>query len=189
VAIAEGRLVDAESHFQTLLDLSSGWAGYHDVPALIGLGQVALQRGDLEYARALYRRLLLDIREFAPGSIVLAIALIYMASVDAAAGLGERAQRLMGASEAWHTARGGAWNWAANLRGPLTRGLVPLPAMPTDASLAEARAAGQRMSLDEAVAHALEPVDASLPEPGIDRTKAAGVHVAVVDTRSSRDHP
>jgi predicted ATPase/DNA-binding XRE family transcriptional regulator len=161
LAIAEGRLDNAESHFQTLLDLGTGWAGYHDVPGLIGLGQVALRRGDLQHARTLYRRLMMDVRESAPGSIVLAIALVYMASVDAVAGLDERAQRLMGASDAWHTARDGTWTWAANLRGPLTRGLVPIPTRPTDARLTQARAVGQGMSLADAVTYALESVEAS----------------------------
>ena len=163
LAIAEGRLDDAESHFQKLLDLGSGWAGYHDVPGLIGLGQVALRRGDPERARALYRRLLVDVREFS-GSLVLAIALIYTASVEAVAGLDERAQRLMGACEAWHSARGGVWIWAANLRGPLTRGLVETPAIPTDERLAQARANGRAMSLDEAVTYALEPAEVSPPD-------------------------
>jgi non-specific serine/threonine protein kinase len=184
LAIEEGRLDDAELHFRALLDRGAGWGGYHLAPGLFGLGQVMLRRGDLEYARALYRELLLDLCEFEPDGVHLADALVYLASVDAVAGLHQRAQRLLGANESWHAARGGAGRiWQPSVRGPVKRGLVPIPPLPTEAALVQARAEGRAMSLDEAVAYALDPIDASTPEPGVARTDAVGVHVAVVDTR------
>jgi hypothetical protein len=88
---------------------------------------------------------------------VLADALTYMASANWAAGLDAAAQRLLGANEAWHAAHGGPGRtWSPNARSPLKRGLVPMPPMPSDASLLRARAEGRYMTLDEAVAYALE---------------------------------
>ena len=82
---------------------------------------------------------------------------MYLASVDAADGLYERAQRLLGANEAWFAARGpDARRWWPN--DPVRRGLVPLPPAPVDPLLIQAREEGRRMSLDGAVAFALEPV-------------------------------
>jgi non-specific serine/threonine protein kinase len=157
LALAEGRLDEAESHFQSLIDLGADWGGMHGVPGLLGLGQVSLRRGDVEQARAVYRQLLVDLQQRSPGSIVLADALTYMASANWAAGLDAPAQRLLGANEAWHAAHGGQGRtWSPNARSPLKRGLVPIPPMPSDPSLLRARAEGTAMTLDEAVAHGLE---------------------------------
>jgi predicted ATPase/DNA-binding XRE family transcriptional regulator len=159
LAVAEGRLDDAESYFQVLLELGAEWGGYHDMPALIGLGQVHLRRGDLEQARTLHRRLLADLRELSPDSMVLANGLVCMASVDFVAGLDERAQRLVGAHEAWHAARdGAARTWASSIRGPLMWGLIPVPEASSDVRLTRARAEGRAMSIDEAVTYALAMV-------------------------------
>jgi tetratricopeptide (TPR) repeat protein len=105
LAVTEGRLDDAESHFQKPVDLEAGWGGKNFAPALLGLGLVNVRRGDPEHARALYCQVLGHLQESAPGSALLADALVYMASVDAVDGLHERAQRLIGASEAWRAAR------------------------------------------------------------------------------------
>jgi len=129
--------------------------------SLVGLGQVALRRGDLDQARALHCQSLLTQRE--AGGAYLASGLAYLASVEEAAGQHDRAQRLMGASEAWHAARGGAQEvWLPWTQGPLRRGLVPVPPVPTDSALAQARTAGRAMLLDEAVAWALRRADAAL---------------------------
>jgi ATP/maltotriose-dependent transcriptional regulator MalT len=157
LAMAEHRLDLAESHFRTLFDLGGGWGGYHTVPALLGLGQVSLRRGDVEQARAVYRQLLTDLRETEPGSSRMADTLVFVAAVEQAARQPERAQCLVGASEAWHTARGGAGRmWSLNIRGPLIRGLVPVPPPPGDPALLRAYSKGYAMSLDDAVSFALE---------------------------------
>jgi predicted ATPase len=57
LALAEDRLDDAESHFQALPDLEAGHAKGPSTPAVLGLGQVSLRRGDAQHARAEYRRL------------------------------------------------------------------------------------------------------------------------------------
>jgi hypothetical protein len=64
--------------------------------------------GEAEHARALTGRALLDLRTTVHGSLNVAQGLVYAAFVDGYAGLHERAQRLMGAYEAWHDTRGGA---------------------------------------------------------------------------------
>jgi non-specific serine/threonine protein kinase len=159
LAMAEGYLDDAELRFQTAVDLGSGWDGLYGSLGLFGLGQVCLRRGELEHARALTRRALLDFRETSPGNIYLVGGLAYAASVESYAGLQERAQRLMGANEAWHDTRGGArGTWQPLLWNVLARNLVQLPPMPSDPMLARARAEGRSMTLDQAVMCALEPV-------------------------------
>jgi tetratricopeptide (TPR) repeat protein len=156
LAVAEDELDDAELHFQSLLDLSAR-PGRPSNPAVLGLGVVSLRRGDTQQARVLYRRLLSDHSAASPDSDALADTLVYLAAVDAADGLHERAQRLLGANDAWHAARGPAGRrWWPNLRGPLLRGLVPVPPIPLDPHLVQAREAGRLMSLEGAVAYALE---------------------------------
>jgi hypothetical protein len=148
-------LADAEVHFQHALDLAEG-IGYVAAAAfsLVGLGQVAVRRGDLEKARAIHCHALLIQRE--AGGAYLASGLLYLASVEEAAGHHERAQRLVGASEAWHATRGGAEGvWLPWTHGPLRRGLVTLPPLPVDLALIKVRAEGRGMRLDEAVAWAL----------------------------------
>ena len=159
LAIGESRLAEAEAHFRKALDLAEG-IGYVAAAALslVGLGQVALRRGKLELARELHCQGLLAQRE--AGGAYLASGLAYLASVEAAAEQHDRAQRLMGASEAWHAVRGGALEvWLPWTHGPLRRGLVPLPGVPTDPLLVQARAEGRAMTLDEAVASALRAPD------------------------------
>ena len=83
---------------------------------------------------------------------------MYLACVDAADGLHERAQRLLGANEAWFAARGPvARRWWPN--DPMRRGLVPVPPAPVNPLLIQAREQGRLMSLDRAVAYALESVN------------------------------
>jgi hypothetical protein len=117
---------------------------------VFGLGQISLRRNALEQARQQYRQALIDLRKMAPG-VHLVDGLVYAASVEAYAGLHDRAQRLMGASEAWHDARGGAGRtWRSNMWTVLTRSLVP-PASAQRSGI-QARVDGRAMSLDAAVA-------------------------------------
>jgi len=156
LAIAEDQLDEAALHFKTLLDMGAGLGNPHYAPAVLGLGVVCLRRGDTQPARVLYRRLLSNHWETSPDSALATNTLAYLAAVEAADGLHERAHRLLGASEAWHAARGPAGlRWWPNLRGPLLRGLVPVPPVPVDPLLIQAREAGRLMSLEAAVAYAL----------------------------------
>jgi hypothetical protein len=156
LAIAQGHLDDAESHFKTLLDMGAGLGNPHYTPAVLGLGVVCLRRGDTQQARVLYRRLLSVQFEASPDSGGVANTLAYLAAVEAADGLHERAQRLLGANEAWYAARGPyGRRWWPNVRGPLLRGLVPVPPAPVDPLLIQAREDGRLMSLEEVVAYAL----------------------------------
>jgi predicted ATPase/DNA-binding CsgD family transcriptional regulator len=156
LAIAEDHLDDAESHFKTLLEMGAGLGNPRYSPAVLGLGVVCLRRGDTQQARGLYLRLLADHWEASPDSALVPNTLAYLAAAEAADGQHERAHRVLGASEAWHAARGPASRrWWPNLRGPLLRGLVPVPPAPVDPLLIQAREEGRLMSLDGAVAYAL----------------------------------
>jgi hypothetical protein len=168
LALAEGRLNDAESHFMLLLEFGVGWGGYHTPLGLVGLGRVNVLRGDLEEARAVYCRMLIDLRETSAESVVLADALLHVASLDEVCGFHERAQLLVGANEGWHAAHGGARSiWEPSVRGPLLRGQVPIPRAASDAALARAREDGRRTNLDAAATYALAPVLAhsAVPTP------------------------
>jgi tetratricopeptide (TPR) repeat protein len=159
LAVQDGRLEDAEAHFQHSLEIAEGigYAGAVGM-SLIALGQVALRRGDLTGARALHCRGLLVLRD--EGGAYLASGLRYAAAVEAAAGEADRAQRLLGASEVWHAARGGAQRvWLAVTHGPLKRGLVPSPPEPTDSALIRARAEGRGMTIDQATDSVLRSSD------------------------------
>jgi non-specific serine/threonine protein kinase len=159
LALAEGDLNAAESCFQAAVDLGTGWGGFYGALGLFGLGQVSLRRGEPKHARVLTRQALVDLREASPGSIFLVEGLPYAASIDSYAGVHERAQRLMGAYEAWHDIRGGAGRtWEPTLRSPLTRSLMSLPPVPKDGVLVRARVEGRSMTLDQAVMCALQPV-------------------------------
>jgi predicted ATPase/DNA-binding XRE family transcriptional regulator len=157
LAIANGRLADAESHFRVMLELGGGWGGYHTPIGWVGLGQVYLRRGDVEHARASYCQMLTDLRETSTGSTVLADALLHVASMEGRCGELERAQRLAGANEAWRASHGGEWSmWEPAFRAPLQNGLVPKPTMSRDPALLRARAEGRAMTLDEATTYALQ---------------------------------
>jgi hypothetical protein len=92
----------------------------------------------------------------------MADVLLDTACVEWVAGRHARAQRLLGANEAWYDAHGGVGRvWRPTTRNPLKRGLVPVPPVPSDPLLLQARAEGRAMSLDEAVTFALEPLDTS----------------------------
>jgi non-specific serine/threonine protein kinase len=157
LAMADGSLDEAAFRFQTAVDLGTGWGGYYGALGLFGLGQVSLRRGEPEHARVLTRSALLDLREVSPGSTFLVEGLPYAASIDSYVGLHERAQRLMGAYEAWHDTRGGAGrSWEPTLRSLLTRRLMSLPPVSSDGVLVRARFEGRAMTLDQAVTCALE---------------------------------
>jgi predicted ATPase/transcriptional regulator with XRE-family HTH domain len=161
LAVARNDLAEAEWRFRTAVDLATEWGGFYIGLGLFGLAHVRLRCRDHQQARALCRQGLLAVREISPGSVFLVDGLAYTASVDAGLGHDERAQRLMGAHEGWYDAHGGVarlWrpDWSL-----LALGLVLLPPTPSDPTLARARAEGRAMSLDEALACALEPVEAA----------------------------
>jgi non-specific serine/threonine protein kinase len=162
VAIADGHLEEADADFRNALHAAAR-AGSAPAPVtFLGLGQVCLLRGDLAQAEDLHRRALLQVQETEPGGMTMADALLDTACVEAAAGRHARAQRLLGANEAWYNAHGGSGRvWRPTTRNPLKVGLAPIPPLPADPRLMRERAEGRGMSLDEAVAFALEPVDAS----------------------------
>jgi non-specific serine/threonine protein kinase len=157
VAIAEGRLEEADAHFRGVIDRASRSGGAPVPVTLLALGQVCLLRGDLAQSEDLHRRALILVREMEPGGMTMAATLLDTACVEAAAGRAARAQRLLGAHEAWYEAHGGAGRvWRPHTRNGLKRGLVPVPPVPTDPLLMHERAEGRRLSLDEAVAFALK---------------------------------
>jgi predicted ATPase/DNA-binding CsgD family transcriptional regulator/DNA-binding XRE family transcriptional regulator len=172
LAMADGRLDDAELHFNMLVNPSAGWGALLAPAGILGLGQVNVQRGKLDLARSLYRSLLVDLRESSPESALLADLLVYQAAVESRSGLEERAQRLLGANEGWHAAHGLARRtWRPNVWSPVMRGLVPIPPIPSDPRLVKARAEGRATTLDEAVAYALEPGSGRAEDSGPGTTR------------------
>jgi tetratricopeptide (TPR) repeat protein len=162
VAIADGHLEEADTHFREILDRATRSGSAPAPVTLLGLGQVCLLQGDLEQAQELHRRALIQVQETEPGGMTMADALLDTACVEEVAGRHARAQRLLGANETWYDAHGGAGRvWRPTTRNPLKRGLLPAPPLPTDPLLMQERAEGQGMSLDEAVAFALEAPDLS----------------------------
>src|SRR5262249_10842147 len=138
-AIAEGRLDDAESQLRKAAG-PSHWGSAPAPVVLLALGHVCLMRGDLDKARVVYRRAVLRVQDAEPGGMTRVDALLDMAGAEDVAGLFERAQRLIGANEAWYAAHGGAGRvWRPYTRNPLKRGLVPIPPAPTDPALVKAR--------------------------------------------------
>jgi tetratricopeptide (TPR) repeat protein len=161
LAVADNRLDDATRYFQTAVDLGTEFGGFYAVVGVFGLGQMSLRRNDLERARQQYRQALLDLREMAPDSFYLAEGLTYAASLEYHLGRHERAHRLMGAYERWRAAgRREGGTWEGILWGRLGRSLVQLPPVPSDPVLVQARVDGRALSLDAAVAYALEPAEA-----------------------------
>jgi non-specific serine/threonine protein kinase len=159
LAIAEGRLEEAESRFHKA-SAPSNWGSAPAPVVLLALGNVYLLQGDLEQARTVYRRALRRVQEAEPGGMTMADALLDMACAEEAAGFHERAQRLIGASERWYSARGEAGRvWRPFTRNPLKRGLVPIPPMPHDQALVHARMAGRAMTLEDAVEFGLDEAD------------------------------
>jgi tetratricopeptide (TPR) repeat protein len=160
LAVAENRLDDASRYFQTAADLGTELGGFYAVVGVFGLGQMSLRRGDVERARQQYRQALIDLRRMAPDSFYLADGLTYAASLEYYTGRHERAHRLMGAYERWRAAgRSEGGKWEGILWSRLGRSLVQLPPLPSDPALVQARIEGRGMSLDAAVAYALEPFE------------------------------
>jgi predicted ATPase len=156
LAIAEGRLEEAEARFRGART-PSNWGSAPAPVLILALAHVRLLQGDVEQARVIDLEALVRLQESEPGGRTMADALVDLACVEEVAGMHEKAQRLLGANEAWYAAHGGAGQvWRPFTRSPLKRGLVPVPPVPTDPYLLKARAEGRAMSLDEAAALALE---------------------------------
>jgi hypothetical protein len=157
VAIADSHLDEADAHFRSVLDVAVRARSAPAPVTLLGLGQVRLLKGDLNEAQELHRRALIQVLETEPGGMTMADALLDTACVETVAGRDARAQRLLGANESWYDAHGGVGRvWRPTTRNPLKRGLVEVPSPPTDPRLIQERAEGRAMSLDQAVAFALE---------------------------------
>jgi hypothetical protein len=147
---------------------------------------VSLRRNDLEQARRQYGQALIDLREMAPGSVFLAEALPYAASLEYHLELHERAQRLMGAYECWRTTRRtDESTWGGMMWSRLGRSLVRVPPVPSDPGLVRARLDGRAMSVVAAVAYALEPVEA---ESAIRATTPAQPMLSSRNARTGTDH-
>jgi tetratricopeptide (TPR) repeat protein len=160
LAVADNRLDDATRYFQTAVDLGTAF-GFYGVLGVFGLVQISLRRNDLEHARQQFSQALIDFRDMAPGSFYLPEGLLYAASLEYQVGQHERAHRLMGAYERWRTAgRSEAGTWRGIMWSRLGRSLVEVPPPLGDPALIQARVDGRAMSLEAAVAYALEPVQA-----------------------------
>ena len=170
VALREQDYPEAESRFQEVLTLwrALGRPGFLDeVPrALNGLGDASLARGARTLARHYFGQSLAlgaGMPDARTQARIRAAALERLAALDAAEGQAQRALRLAGAASALRQAAG-APPTPTELA-DLDRRLEPTRQSLPEAAAAAAWAAGQTMSLEQAVAAALEDA----PAPPDDR--------------------
>ena len=124
------------------------------------LGYIALERGDLERAGALLRESLLMSQEMGEARGILAV-LDELARLAAAGGARERAARLWGAVEGLIEATGlSLATFHDDFLGHGERYRAASRAELGEAAWEEALAEGRSMTLDEAVAYALEEQEA-----------------------------
>jgi len=152
VAYLRGDLERAAAYHEEALALGRQVGGPSVHVIIANLGNVARRQGDLARAEALCResialaRQACDLREIAVG-------LEHLVMVQAAAGQGERAARLLGASGAIREKIGAPLPQYE--RAEVEAVLVPVRAALGAKAWATACAAGQALSLEEAVALAL----------------------------------
>jgi non-specific serine/threonine protein kinase len=154
IAANQGDYARAQALFEECLALNQQ-AGdkSHSAIALLNLGHVAREQGEFARARQLYREGL-ALSQALDEKLRIGRELVAVATVEAAQGKPERAARLMGA--------------AAALRDALGAGLYPIDRPATERTtelarvalgeeaFAAAYAAGRALSLEEAIAEALE---------------------------------
>lgn len=117
------------------------------------LGHVALHRGDLEQAAALFYESLAMFRKLGHQRGI-AECLAGLAGLAANQGQPQRGGRLLGAAAAMLSALGGAW-WPAD-RVEYERHLAAIRAALTEEAFAVVWAAGQAMTLEQAIAYVSE---------------------------------
>jgi non-specific serine/threonine protein kinase len=168
IAAKEGRYDEAGRLFGEALDVSRPmgyWAV--TVAALAQLGALARARGDLAAARERGRACITAAQEIGDLGLV-AAALAFFGDLELQAGRDERGVRLLGAESAWRAVPGAGparrfvsfWSWPAP-KADAARARMGAPAF------AAAWAAGQRLTLEQAVAEALAaaPEDDALVGP------------------------
>ncbi|HVG95668.1 MAG TPA: tetratricopeptide repeat protein [Chloroflexota bacterium] len=166
IAAAEGRAGEAVQRFEEALEFSRPigyWAV--TVAALAQLGTLEQARGNLDAARARGRECIGAAREIGDRGLV-AAALAFFGDLELQAGRDERGIRLLGAESAWRPVPGAGrfvsfWSW------PAPR-VEDARARMGEAAYARAWAAGQALTLEAAVAEALEdgPPTPAPPPPG-----------------------
>jgi predicted ATPase len=159
IAAEDGRYDEAARLFGEALDLSRPmgyWAV--TVAALAQLGALERARGDLAAARRHGQACITAAHEIGDLGLV-AAALAFFGDLELQAGRDERGVRLLGAESAWRAALGARrfvsfWSWPAP-EADAARARMG------EAAFAGAWEAGQRMTLQQAVAEALEgpPLD------------------------------
>ncbi|HEX5164998.1 MAG TPA: LuxR C-terminal-related transcriptional regulator, partial [Thermomicrobiales bacterium] len=140
--------------------------------SLSSLGDVALVQNDLPVARRCYEQALVLLAEVGDRMMV-AHCLAGLATVVASGTDVARAARLSGAAAALLDAAGGIEHSVTPVN--VARGLEIARAALSEEAFATAWAEGQAMSLEQAIACALEPErtepSASLPDPGVRLSK------------------
>jgi tetratricopeptide (TPR) repeat protein len=166
VAVLEADYAEAEARYQEALALRRGLGQQQGSAAtLLRLGEVAVRQERLAAARGHYQGSLSTYRALADGDGA-AAALEHLAGLAAGEGRPEHALRLAGAAAALRATAGGASPAAGRTTGALSRPIGPdLQPVPQGEQAREglspeaqavAWAAGQAMSLEQAVAYALE---------------------------------
>jgi non-specific serine/threonine protein kinase len=169
LAVKRGERAEARALFDQSIATARA-IGFH-VQISMGLGRLgdlARLEGDRAAARAAYREGLAEARATGDG-IPISTALVKCAGLDADEGRCARAARLLAAEEAWRVSTGTRRpSWHAEA---YERELAAARAGLSDQAFAAARTAGQAMTLDQAVADALEdgtdePAVATVEPPG-----------------------
>jgi tetratricopeptide (TPR) repeat protein len=152
--VTRGELDAAEAHFEEAL-ASAGRVGFQNgiALALQGRGRAALARGDLDTARARTLESLAIWRQFGDTEFIVN-TLDTLAVVELAAGRGERATRLLAAVEAGRARFGIRRRPAVAMDHDTQRARAR--EVLGEGEFAEAWAAGQAMSIEEAAASALD---------------------------------
>jgi len=157
VAQRQGDYEQAHAYYEETLRLYKEAGHYAGIPvAIADLGHVALQQGDERQARSLFEESLRLFKE--AGNVVrIACTLEELASLAVKQGLPERGARLLGLVEVLLKTIGFTHRAARQM--DIDRDLAVIHEQLGEATFASAWAKGQAMTLDEAIAYALEKAD------------------------------
>jgi DNA-binding CsgD family transcriptional regulator len=157
----QGDYERAKAYYEESLSLSRELSIDRYIPILLSnLSQVALRQGDLSQATALCTQSLTLARE-AGYQHPITLSLFALAAIAAVAGQPQRAARLFAAAQTLLTILGASLEPAD--RAESERNLATIRTRLDEKALAAAWAEGQAMTLDQAVAYALNPLP--VPEP------------------------
>jgi non-specific serine/threonine protein kinase len=154
LAFEEGHYEEARGYLEERIAFDREHGFENNQVTIISLGYVALRQGDQVYARSLFLETLLDARYYQYKTILNVWALEGLASLAVLQNELERAARLFSWTDMMRDTLGNKRTLAE--QDEIDRDLAAIHAHLDEAAFAAARAAGRAMSMDQAVACALE---------------------------------